>query len=104
MAINSRPRQGRASCLQIGFCFQGCKSGAKWSTLYTEIPAAEGTGRLELRQECFVTRIEHDAKGRASGVVYFDKEGKEQRQRARAVCVACNSIETARLLLNSHSN
>ena len=22
------------SCQQIGFCFQGCKSGAKWSTLY----------------------------------------------------------------------
>jgi choline dehydrogenase-like flavoprotein len=38
MAINSEPRDGRGSCLQIGFCFQGCKSGAKWSTLYTEIP------------------------------------------------------------------
>ena len=38
MAINSQPRDGRGSCQQIGFCFQGCKSGAKWSTLYTEIP------------------------------------------------------------------
>ena len=37
MAINSQPRDGRGSCQQIGFCFQGCKSGAKWSTLYTEI-------------------------------------------------------------------
>src|SRR6202000_248366 len=34
MAINSEPRDGRVSCQQIGFCFQGCKSGAKWSTLY----------------------------------------------------------------------
>ncbi len=35
----ARPRDGRGSCCQqIGFCFQGCKSGAKWSTLYTEIP------------------------------------------------------------------
>ena len=35
MAINSRPRAGRTSCRQLGFCFQGCKMGAKWSTLYT---------------------------------------------------------------------
>ena len=31
MAINSQPRDDRGSCQQIGFCFQGCKSGAKWS-------------------------------------------------------------------------
>jgi choline dehydrogenase-like flavoprotein len=38
MAINSQPRDGRGSSQQIGFCFQGGKSGAKWSPLYTEIP------------------------------------------------------------------
>ena len=43
MAINSQPRGGRGSCQQIGFCFQGCKSGAKWPTLYTEIPKGEET-------------------------------------------------------------
>src|ERR671910_1748101 len=60
MAINSRPRDGRPSCLQLGFCFQGCKSGAKWSTLYTEIPKAEETGLLELRPEAMALQIEHD--------------------------------------------
>ena len=49
MAINSQPRDGRGACIQLGFCFQGCKSGAKWSTLYTEIPKAEATGNFELR-------------------------------------------------------
>ena len=44
MAINSQTRDGRPPCLQLGFCFQGCKSGAKWSTLYAEIPKAEETG------------------------------------------------------------
>ncbi|MGY3652649.1 choline dehydrogenase-like flavoprotein [Bradyrhizobium sp. LM4.3] len=29
MAINSQPRDGRGACQQIGFCFQGCKSGAR---------------------------------------------------------------------------
>jgi choline dehydrogenase-like flavoprotein len=104
MAINSRPRHGRGRCMQLGFCFQGCKSGAKWSTLYTEIPAAEATGKYELRTECHVSRIEHDDSGKVTGVVYFDGAGKEQRQKARVVCVAGNSIETPRLLLLSESS
>lgn len=104
MAVNSQPRDGRGRCLQLGFCFQGCKSGAKWSTLYTELPAADATGNFELRTEAHVTRIEHNAAGRVNGVVYMDKDGKEQRQKARIVCVAGNAIETPRLLLLSASN
>jgi choline dehydrogenase-like flavoprotein len=104
MAINSQPRHDRGRCMQLGFCFQGCKSGAKWSTLYTEIPKAEATGNFELRAESHVTRIEHNDAGKVTGVVYFDKDGKVQRQKARIVCVAGNSIETPRLLLLSASN
>jgi choline dehydrogenase-like flavoprotein len=103
MAINSRPRDRRSSCWQLGFCFQGCKSGAKWSTLYTEIPKAEATGKLDLRPESHALQIQHDAHGKATGVLYADKDGKHVVQKARVVCVACNSIESARLLLNSAS-
>ncbi|MGE3831569.1 MAG: GMC family oxidoreductase [Parvibaculaceae bacterium] len=104
MSINSQPRHGRGSCLQIGFCFQGCKSGAKWSTLYTEIPDGELTGNLEIRPDSQVLMIEHDDQGKVTGVVYADKDGKQQRQKARVVCVAGNSIESPRLLLNSQSS
>ncbi|SDG36639.1 Choline dehydrogenase [Limimonas halophila] len=104
MAINSQPRDGRPACQQLGFCFQGCKTGAKWSTLYTEIPKAEKTGNLDLRTQAQVVRIEHDDAGKASAVVYVDANGDKQRQRARAVCVAGNSIETPRMLLMSDSN
>jgi len=103
MAINSQPRDGRGRCMQLGFCFQGCKSGAKWSTLYTELPKAEATGKLDLRPQSHVVRIEHNEAGKVSGVVYRDKDGKEQRQKARIVAVAGNSIETPRLLLMSAS-
>jgi len=103
MAINSRPADGRGLCIQQGFCVQGCKTGAKWSTLYTEIPRAEATGNLDLRIECRALRIEHGADGLVTGVVYRDSRGQEQRQRARIVCVACNSVETSRLLLLSES-
>jgi len=104
MAINSQPRDGRGSCMQLGFCFQGCKSGAKWSTLYTEIPKAEATGKLDLRPESQALQILHNAKGKVSGVLYADKDGNQVEQKARVVCVAANSIESARLLLNSASN
>src|SRR5277367_5656922 len=104
MAINSEPRDGRGSCLQIGFCFQGCKSGAKWSTLYAEIPKGEATGNLEVRPNSMAIKIEHDASGKVTGVVYADETGAMQRQKARVVAVAGNSIESPRLLLNSASN
>ena len=104
MAINSHPRADRSSCQQLGFCFQGCKMGAKWSTLYTEIPAAEETGNLDLRAESHVLQIEHDDTGKVTGVVYADADGNHQRQAARAVCVAGNSFESPRLLLNSASS
>jgi choline dehydrogenase-like flavoprotein len=103
MAINSRPRDDRNSCHQLGFCFQGCKMGAKWSTLYTEIPKAEATGKLELRPQSMVLQIQHDDAGKVTGVLYADADGKQQVQKGRVVCVACNSIETPRLLLNSAS-
>jgi choline dehydrogenase-like flavoprotein len=104
MSINSQPRDGRGSCQQIGFCFQGCKSGAKWSTLYTEIPKGEATGKLEVRPDAQAIRIEHDAHGKVTGVVYADSQGKMSLQKARVVAVAGNSIESPRLLLNSASN
>jgi choline dehydrogenase-like flavoprotein len=103
MAINSEPRDGRGSCQQIGFCFQGCKSGAKWSTLYTEIPKGEATGNLEVRPGSMVVKIEHDATGKVSGVVYADSDGALHKQKARVVAVAGNSLESPRLLLNSAS-
>ena len=104
LAINSKSFDGRGFCIQQGFCVQGCKIGAKWSTLYTEIPDAESTGNLDLRVECTATRIEHNRDGRVNAVIYRDSRGREQRQKARAVCVAGNAIETARLLLLSESS
>jgi len=103
MAINSEPRDGRPGCHQIGFCMSGCAIGAKWSTLYTEIPKAEATGHFELRPDSMALKINHDAAGKVTGVVYADKAGNHHEQKARAVCVAGNSVETPRLLLNSAS-
>jgi len=39
----------------------------------------------------------------ADGVVYYDADGAEHRQRAEVVVLACNGIGTPRLLLHSRS-
>ncbi|MDM8164750.1 GMC family oxidoreductase [Roseovarius sp.] len=103
MAINSAEYDGRMACQQTGFCFQGCKWGAKWSAAYTDIPRGEATGNLEVREKAHVLRIEHGKDGRVNGVVYADAEGNEHKQAARAVCLAGNSFESPRVLLNSAS-
>jgi choline dehydrogenase-like flavoprotein len=102
-AINASPLNGRPACRQIGFCMSGCRIGAKWSTLYTEVPGAEATGHFELRTGAMVLTIEHNDMGRITGVVYVDADGITHRQKARAVAVAGNVVETTRLLLNSAS-
>jgi choline dehydrogenase-like flavoprotein len=104
VASNSQPYDGRPGCQQIGFCMQGCKVGAKWSTLYTEVPKALDTGRVELRPESMVLQIQHDKSGKVNGVLYADSQGRHVLQKARLVAVAGNSIESPRLLLNSASS
>jgi len=103
-AILSQPFNGRAGCIKCGHCmFFGCEVGAKSSTLAAMIPLAEASGHCEIRDRSAVFRIETDAAGRASEVLYYDKDGKEQAQMAKAVIVSANGAETSRLLLLSAS-
>jgi len=105
MAIASKPFDGRSQCVQCGFCESfGCEVRAKSSSLVTVIPKAVATGRCEIRPNSYARKIETDAKGRATGVKYFDADKKEIFQRAKAVVVCANGAETPRLLLNSSSN
>jgi choline dehydrogenase-like flavoprotein len=104
LAILSRPHNGRAACIHCGLCWgQACEVGAKSSTLASMIPVAERTGRCEIRDRSTVTRVETDAAGRASRVVYLDAEGVERAQAARAVVLSANGAETPRLLFLSES-
>ena len=104
VAILSQPYQGRAPCVNCGFCESfGCEVGAKSSTLVSVIPLAEKTGRCEIRPHCYVRKIETDDAGRTTGAIYFDRNRREIFQRAQAVFVCANGVETAKLLLMSKS-
>ncbi|HQR49909.1 MAG TPA: GMC family oxidoreductase, partial [Steroidobacteraceae bacterium] len=102
MAIASKPYRGRPACAHCGFCIGfGCEMQAKSSTLYTAIPDAEATGRCEVRSESYVFRVDTNERNRATGVAYFDRDGREHFQKARAVVLCANGAETPRLLLMS---
>ncbi|MGQ0646519.1 MAG: GMC family oxidoreductase [Gemmatimonadaceae bacterium] len=102
MAILSKPHNGRLPCQHCGFCMgHGCEYGAKSSTLATVIPVAEKTGRCEVRPNSYVRKVQLDNAGRATGVVYFDQGKREQFQRAKAVVLCANGVETPRLLFMS---
>jgi choline dehydrogenase-like flavoprotein len=101
-AIATREHAGRAPCINLGPCITGCAQGAKGSTDVTYWPAAIRAG-VELRTHCRVREVTLDTNGLADGVIYFDAEGRECRQRAEIVVIACNGVGTPRLLLNSAS-
>lgn len=100
VAILSASHGDRPHCIYRGFCLQGCKVGAKASTLITHVPDAITHG-AEIRAHSMASRIMLRKDGCADGVIYYDREGREHFQRARAIIVACYSIETPRLLFNS---
>jgi len=100
VAILSGSHGDRPHCIYRGFCIQGCKVGAKASTLVTHVPDALRSG-AEIRDFCMVSRIELGSENRVRGVHYFNRQGEARFQRARAVIVSGYSIETPRLLLNS---
>ncbi len=101
-AVLSQPylqgdRDSRPACINCGFCHQGCINGSKGSMDRTYLPAATRAG-AEIRANCFVHGFEIDANRQISGVVY-QHEGREMRQRCRAVFLCAGAIETPRLLL-----
>jgi choline dehydrogenase-like flavoprotein len=100
VAILSGSRADRPHCIYRGYCIQGCKVGAKASTLITHVPDAIAHGG-EVRDYSMAHRIELGNNGRVSGVHYFDRDGASWFQRAKAVIISGYAIETPRLLLNS---
>lgn len=99
VAILEGSHGDRPHCIYRGFCIQGCKVGAKQSTLISHVPDAIRHG-AEIRANCMVSRI-NVKDGLVTGINYFDPDGKEQALKARVVIVSGYAIETPRLLLSS---
>lgn len=101
-AILSQPAMQRRSCEYSGFCGSyGCSSGAKGSSRAALLDHAVASGNCELRPNSKVHAIRSNARGAITSVDYFDAAGERQRVDARIYVVACQAVETSRLLLAS---
>ncbi len=101
-AIISRPHGSRQACSYSGYCGSyGCTTGAKGSARAALLDIAMTTGNCEIRPDSHVFRLVSDRKGKVTEALYFDKSGKKQRAEARIFVVACQAVETSRLLLLS---
>lgn len=104
LAIITQPYMGRAACVNCGICSgYGCQVRARSSSAVAMLPIAEKTGRCEIRVKSYVREISVDNSGRVTGVIYFDAQKREVRQKAKAVILSANGSESARLLLMSKS-
>ncbi len=104
-AIATEARDGRGACVYCPVCGSyGCEVDAKGSTAASLLPAAERTGRCEVRPGCMVEQVVMRRDGRAKGVVYFGPDGERRAVDANVVVVAASAVESARLLLLSGSS
>jgi choline dehydrogenase-like flavoprotein len=104
MLRNTVPYNGRGPCMRCRWCVGfACEVGAKNGTHNTVIPRALATGNCELRTGCVAKEILTNARGRVTGVAYFDSDNRLREQTADLVVVSASATETPRLLLNSRS-
>ncbi len=101
-AILSQNVDQRLTCSLSGYCAgYGCPTGAKGSSRVALLEKAISTGNCQIYPQSMVKKIVTDSNGKISAIEYFEKNGKLNRLNAKIVVVACQAIESARLLLMS---
>ncbi len=99
-AIPSARFKDLARCARRGVCEFGCPEGSKASADVAFWPHALQSGAT-LITGARVSQVLTDGNNRAAGVLWLDRDGKEHKQKARAVVMCANGIGTSRVLLMS---
>jgi choline dehydrogenase-like flavoprotein len=94
---STRPWNGRPTCCGNNNCQPICPIGAMYNGIHT-VEAAEAKGALVLA-ESVVYRIDTDANNRVTAVHWYDNEHRSHKATGQAFVIACNSLESPRLLL-----
>ncbi len=103
-AILSRPIRGRKSCYYSNYCGSyGCASNAKGSARVALIEPAMNEGDVTLIPLAKVFALESDGHYRIRKAWYHASDGTQRFVSARLFVVACQAIESVRLLLMSQN-
>ncbi len=105
VAVLTEPHNGRGACHYCGPCSNGCSASAYFCSLTSTLPAAKATGRLTLRPNSVVERLDTDPQtGRVTAVRVVDAKTRERVQfSARLVFLCASAIGSTQILLNSKS-
>ncbi|WP_444957666.1 GMC oxidoreductase [Microbulbifer sp. ZKSA002] len=102
--VTRESMKSRAACFWATPCGRGCSIKANFQSTTVLLPPALATGNLDIITDAMVREVTVDKKGKANGVIYIDKDTRQERfASARAVVVAASAAETSRILLNSKS-
>ncbi len=102
-AIVTQAHNGRAACHYCGPCERGCSTYSYFSSPYTTVADAVKSGHCDLIPNAVVSHVTMDnGANRATGVTYIDRVTRKAVEvKARAVVLCAQSMESARILLNS---
>jgi choline dehydrogenase-like flavoprotein len=96
---------GRQPCHYCGPCERGCATHSYFNAAFTTVADALKTGNCTLVQNAMAYKILMDkSTHKATGVLYVDRVTRQPKEvSGRAVVVAAQALESARILLNSAS-
>lgn len=94
---STRPWQGRPTCCGNNNCQPICPIGAMYNGIH-HIQRAELKGAVVVA-EAVVYKIDTDENNRITAVHWYDNQRKSHKATGKAFVLACNSLETPRLLL-----
>jgi choline dehydrogenase-like flavoprotein len=101
-AIVSKPKNERNPCYYSNYCGSyPCASGAKGSARAALLDPALKTGNLTITPHAKVFKLSTDENGKVVSAHYYDQNNEEVIVKAETFVVACQAIETSRLLLMS---
>ncbi|WP_242202741.1 GMC family oxidoreductase [Aestuariivivens insulae] len=100
-AINNE----RGVCFYCSQCNRSCSAYADFSSGSCLIfPAQKSGGQIRLYTDSMVREVVTDDSGKATGVIFINKQDrKEYKLNARVIVLAASACSSARILLNSKS-
>ena len=103
--VTKRINKDRGVCFFCGQCGRSCQVYADFSSGSCLIfPAQKNGGQIDLFVNSMVREVTTNDEGKATGVLFINKEtGKENRLKGKVVVLAASACSTARILLNSKS-
>lgn len=96
-ARSTRPWNGRPTCCGNNNCQPICPIGAMYNGIHT-VMAAEDKG-AQVLSESVAYKIDTDENNRITAVHWYDNQHQSHKATASAFVIACNAMETPRLLL-----